>query len=181
MRLPKIAGGYTEVHEIWSQTLSFWLSSGNNEIYMATPFFDERYLGEFLDIVRTRRRTANIRKIFVRERSANNRDYTFHGELERIINRYNDDEQNFLRENVLSNAPEMATHHGYFHAKFIGCVNTETQKAEVLLTSANFNSQSFTDFGDNVQNFETIVYHDMSANEFNTRLIQPLIRLEQHP
>ena len=179
--MPKIAGGFTEIYQMWCQTLFFWLSSGNNEVYLATPFFDYTYLNKFLYIVLQRSRTANIRKIFVRETSANNPGYEFHRELERILPGYPTRDQNFLRENVLSNAPEMATHHGYFHAKFIGCVNIETEKAEVLLTSANFNSQSFSDFGDNVQNFETIVYHDMSANEFNTRLIQPLIRLEQHP
>lgn len=38
VRLPAIVGGHSDVYETWIETLSLWLSSNNNEVYMASPF-----------------------------------------------------------------------------------------------------------------------------------------------
>ena len=73
----------------------------------------------------------------------------------------------------------MTTDPNYFHAKFIGCINTEYEKAEVVLTSANFTSNHFGKFKSGGQNYDSISYHDMSAEDFKTRFIYPLTRLEK--
>ena len=182
-RLPAIVGGHTEVHEMWIQTLLFWLSSSNNEVYIATPFFDLKYLREFLDIVWERRSTANIGRIFVRENCDRN-GRQFHEMLNTTIENYrsNPEKQSLLRDKVQPKVPEMTTSPNYFHAKFIGCVNKENEKAEVLLTSANFTGDHFDEFTNentNVtgQNYESIAYHDMSADDFMRKFIQPLSNL----
>ena len=38
VRLPAIVGGHSDVYETWIETLSLWLSSNNNKVYMASPF-----------------------------------------------------------------------------------------------------------------------------------------------
>lgn len=177
-RLPAIVGGHTEVYETWKKTLSFWLSSGNNEVYMASPFLEQDYLKNILDIVCKRKTTAKIGKIFVRENCDKESKKKFHVMLEESITTYNAEEQKFLREEVLLKAP-MTTGPNYFHAKFIGCINTENEKAEVLLTSANFTSNHFSRYRKGGQNYESISYHDMSAEDFKTRFIDPLTMLEE--
>ena len=184
LRLPAIVGGHTEVYETWKNTLSFWLSSGNNKVYMATPFFHLVYLEEFLNIVWEKRRTANIGEIFVREECNKKRGRKFHEMLNTTINKYDlfpEKQTLFLRE-VLLKAPEMTTKPNYFHAKFIGCINTENEKAEVLLTSANFTGDHLDKFTykytrETGQNYESISYHDMSAYDFMRRFIEPLSNL----
>lgn len=183
-RLPAIVGGHTEVYETWKETLSFWLSSGNNEVYMATPFLHEEYLEEFLDIVCEKRKTANIGKIFVREKC--DKSMGFHKMLNAKIEQYESDheKQALLRDKVLSKAPEMTTRPSNFHAKFIGCINTENEKAEVLLTSANFTGDHFDEFTyknsvETGQNYESIAYHDMSAADFMRNFIEPMTGLQK--
>ena len=178
-RLPAIVGGHTEVYETWKETLSFWLSSGNNEVYMATPFFGLEYLQEFLSIVCEKRKTANIGKIFIRKNCDKDSEKEFHVMLLETIKKCRSEERMFLLQNVFFKAPPMTTKGDYFHAKFIGCINTENEKAEVLLTSANFTSYHFSEFSNERQNYESISYHDMSAEDFKTRFIHPLTRLEE--
>lgn len=55
----------------------------------------------------------------------------------------------------------------YFHSKFIGCIYKE--KAEVLVTSANFTSFHF-----DIENYESVVYHEMTKAEFIERFLVPL-------
>lgn len=100
---------------------------------------------------------------------------------DKTIKKYNDKEQKFLREEVLLKAPMMTTDPNYFPAKFIGCINTEYEKAEVVLTSANFTSNHFGKFKSGGQNYDSISYHDMSAEDFKTRFIYPLTRFEKKP
>ena len=177
-RLPAIVSGHNVVYETWKQTLFFWLSSDNNEVYMATPFFDLDRLQEFLDIVWIQRRTAKIGKIFVREECTKGTE--FHKMLEEAIKEYDAEKQELLRKEVLLKAPVMTTDPKYFHAKFIGCINTENEKAEVLLTSANCTSHHFSKFFTGGENYESISYHDMSAENFKTRIIYNLIKLEKN-
>lgn len=168
--MPAIVGGH-EVYETWKETLSFWLSSGNNEVYMATPFLEQDYLKKILDIVCTRKTTAKIGKIFVRKECENNSGLTFYDMLETMIVNYNPEEQKLLCKQVHSKAHVITTKPENFHAKFIGCINMENEKAEVLLTSAYFTSD---------QNYKSITYHDMSADDFR-RFIEPMTKLEKHP
>ena len=178
VRLPAIVGGHTGVFKIWKETLSFWLSSNNNEVYIASPFLEQAYLKVFLDIVSRRKTTAKIGKIFIRENC--DKKSEFHKMLKETIEDYTPEEQMFLRENVFFKAPMITTDTNYFHAKFIGCINTENKKAEVLLTSANFTSNHFGPFRRARQNYESISYHDMSAKDFIKRFIQPLTSLEEY-
>lgn len=185
-RLPAIVGGHTEVYETWKETLSFWLSSSNNKVYMATPFLHLEYLEEFLDIVWENKETANIGKIFVREECDNKTGMKFHEMLNATIDKYKlfPEKQTLFCKEVLLKAPDMTTRPNYFHAKFIGCINTENEKAEVLLTSANFTGDHFDEFtyrnsDETGQNYESIAYHDMSAEEFMRNFIKPMTRFEK--
>lgn len=61
----------------------------------------------------------------------------------------------------------------YFHAKFIGCTHNET--AKVLVTSANLTTLRF-----DTQNYESVVYHEMTKAEFTERFLVPFGSITEH-
>lgn len=109
--------------------------------------------------------TANIKALFVRRKKC-----WFKKNITEIV------------ENAMLNIPEdnhpiikktifekifLQMPQKYFHSKFIGCIYKE--KAEVLVTSANFTSFHF-----DIENYESVVYHEMTKAEFIERFLVPL-------
>ena len=169
--LPVVEAG-PRVFKIWKSTLLFWLSSSQNEVYLVSPFLDEDILEEFLDIVLKKEETANIGFVFVREKCY--KSLTFKKIWASTIGNYSTREKKVLGKTVLSKVWEVKTEISYFHAKFIGCVNTETREAEVLLTSANFTKDHFKKYSGGKQNNESLSYHKMETAEFRKRFIEPM-------
>lgn len=171
--LPVVENG-PRVFRIWKNTLLFWLSSRENKVYLVSPFLDQDILKEFLDIVLRKRETANIEFFYVREKCQD--DFTFQRIKDNTLGQYSSTDQNFLKETVFLKAHGITPKISYFHAKFIGCENTETGEAEVLLTSANFTKKHFKRYIDGVHtcNNESLSYHQMKKAEFHKKFIQPM-------
>ena len=148
---------------------------------MAAPFIDSTYLHAFLDVVLRKRDTAKIKKIFVREQcdKRGGEIIYFHKMFEKVLEGYDTGDQEILRKKVLSKVPTMRTKPDYFHAKFFACVDRETEEAAVLLMSANFTSQHFSEFSKGGQNFESIIYITMSMKDFKKNLIKPLTQIQK--
>lgn len=187
-KLPLVAEGPI-IFEIWQQTLLFWLSSRHNIIYLVTPFLDEYILKEFLYIVKKKNATAKIGKIFIREKCAEEwdpekemkRKVTFNEIEEKIKKECRTHDKDLLAvftEKVLPNIFQIKTN--YFHAKFIACVNTKTDEAEVLLTSANFNETHFCEWKNGQCNRDSLGYHHgISRDDFEENLISPIELLQK--
>lgn len=182
-KLPLIARG-PEIFDIWKKTLLFWLSRPQNVIYLVTPFLDEDILGEFLDIVKTKKETANLGHFFVRETCheiwVNNygkQKKNFTEVWNNITLNFNEEDKKFFNDVVLPRFTEIKRETNYIHAKFIGCENMETDEAEVLLTSANFNATHFREYRYGNCNHDSVGYHMISKEKFRKGLISPIINL----
>ena len=180
-KLPVIADG-PRIFEIWKKTLIYWLSNDKNKVYLATPFLDKDILKEFLDIFLKGK--ASIGNFFVREECCEIYDektkvksrLKFQEIWKEIIKTFSDEDKKILIEKVW---PNMQVKKGinYFHAKFIGCVNTTTGVAEVLLTSANFNTTHFRPYTNGGKNHDSIGFHRMLKAEFEEKILNPISQL----
>ena len=83
-------------------------------------------------------------------------------------------DKQIIEEKVLVNIKAIEKEKMNFHVKFIGCVNTETANAEVLLTSANFTTQRFKAWKGTKTNHDSLSYHKMSKAEFEQKFIDPI-------
>ncbi|XP_078339721.1 uncharacterized protein LOC144627240 [Crassostrea virginica] len=176
-KLPLLAEG-PKVFEIWQKTLLFWFSSRHNEVYLVTPFLDKNILEEFLDIVKKKEATARIGKIFIREKC--DETYTvWQGKIklkfENISKNLKNDD--LFAKKVSGKIVQIKEEINYFHEKFIACVNSKTSTAEVLLTSANFNTNHLTRWENGKCNHDSVAYHLISKEKFYKNFINPLTDL----
>ena len=169
--LPVVESG-PRVFKILKSTLLFWLSNSHNVVYLVSPFLDKDILKEFLEIVIKKDETAKIGFLLVREPCC--KGLTLKKIWDSTIKKYNDGIKAFLTQTVFSKASGIKKETSYFHAKFIGCINTTTGVAEVLVTSANFTKQHLKKYSDGRQNNESLSYHKMKKAEFRKRFIEPM-------
>lgn len=157
--------GKTYIYPLWKSLLSQWLSKPSHTVYLATPYLDDKRMADICNIVIENPDTANIKALFVRRKKC-----WFKKNITEIV------------ENAMLNIPEdnhpiikktifekifLQMPQKYFHSKFIGCIYKE--KAEVLVTSANFTSFHF-----DIENYESVVYHETTKAEFIERFLVPL-------
>lgn len=166
--MPVIKPGKTYIYPLWKSLLSRWLSKPSHTVYLATPYLDDKRMADICNIVIENADTANIRALFVRRKCLK----TIHEEkniteiIENAMLNIPEDNHPIIKktifEKIFLQMPQK-----YFHSKFIGC--TYKERAEVLITSANFTGSHF-----NIENYESVVYHEMTKAEFIERFLVPL-------
>lgn len=172
LHLPVIRPGKAYIYPLWKFLLSRWLSSENHEVYLATPFLDTKRLTDICNIVIENPDTANIGDFFVRRECLKYEGKDIKMIIEETKEKISDDkystsEQKIFKKILVQKSTK------YFHAKFIACTYNET--AKVLVTSANFSGSHF-----NIQNYESVVYHEMTKAEFTERFIEPMRLITEH-
>lgn len=165
-----IKKGKTDIYPAWKSLLNQWLSKANCKVYLVTPFLDEKRLIDICNIVIDNTNTANIEAFFVRELCFDKNTYK---DIEKAAIKEIKDERKgdygSLIETKISKKivhPKLPKN---FHAKLIGCIYNDEDKARVLVTSANFAYQSF-----HYDNLESVVCHEMTKDDFTGRFITPL-------
>lgn len=170
--MPVIKPGKAYIYPLWKFLLSRWLSKSGRTVYLATPFLDVKRMTDICNIVSKNPDTANIRAFFVRRECLKYENQN----ITNIINAVKEDiaEDNYpiLEEKIFGKIFVQMTKK-YFHAKFIACTHNET--AKVLVTSANFTGGHF-----NIQNYESVVYHEMTKAEFIERFLEPMRSITEH-
>ena len=146
-----------------------------NEIYFVAPFWDKHILETILNIVLEKEETANIGFLYFREPCCHDH-LTFEDIWKTTIAEYSDNAKTILKEKVFTKARGIDKKNNCFHAKFVGCVNNETEEAEILMTSANFTKQHFYWFDKDAGkcNRESLSHHEMSKAEFERKFINPV-------
>lgn len=118
--------------------------------------------------------TANIKAFYVREECFKGYYEGSHKEMKisdiikkvKEKTKYKNPSISSTIENKIFKKVRMTTE-GYFHAKLIACTNKNN--AMVLVTSANFAYGNF-----DCENYETVVYHEMTTARFLKRFIKDL-------
>lgn len=175
LKLPAFKPGKSFVYRLWKALLHQWLSNSNCEVYLVTPFLDVKRMTDICNIVIEHSGTANIEAFYVREKcfkgyyeGGNNVEM----KISDIIRKVKRD-KNYRTPSISSTIERKIfqkvrkTTDQYFHAKLIAC--TSGNNAMVLVTSANFAYANF-----DIDNYETVVYHEMSTVEFSKRFIEHL-------
>lgn len=155
--------------------LSRWLSKSGRTVYLATPFLDVKRMTDICNIVSKNPDTANIGAFFVRRECLNIR-YIKEKNIPEIIEaatRNIQENKYSILENKIFQKIFLQMPNRYFHAKFIGCTHNET--AKVLVTSANLTTLHF-----DTQNYESVVYHEMTKAEFTERFLVPFGSITEH-
>lgn len=171
--MPVIKPGKTYIYRLWIFLLSKWLSGSGRTVYLATPFLDVKRMSDICDIVSKNPNTANIGAFFVRRESSKFDKEKNITEIIEAVTRNIPENKYFILENKIFKKISLQMPNRYFHAKFIGCTHNET--AENLVTSANFTSLHF-----DTQNYESVVYHEMTNAEFIERFIVPLESITEY-
>lgn len=172
LRLPVIRPGKAYIYPLWKFLLSQWLSSDDHEVYLATPFLDTERLTDICNIVIENPDTANIGAFFVRRECLKYENQNITDIINAVKEDFAEDTYSILEEKIFGKIFVQITYK-YFHAKFIACTHNET--AKVLVTSANFTGGHF-----NIQNYESVVYHEMTKAEFTERFIEPMRSITKH-
>lgn len=178
LKLPAIKPGKSFVYGLWKALLHQWLSNSNCEVYLVTPFLDVKRMTDICNIVIAHSGTANIEAFYVREKcfkgyyeGRNNVEMKISdiiGKVQRDTNYRTPSISSIIERKIFQKVRK--TTDQYFHAKLIAC--TSGNNAMVLVTSANFAYANF-----DIDNYETVVYHEMSTVEFLKRFIEHLNKI----
>lgn len=152
--------------------LSRWLSKSGRTVYLATPFLDVKRMTDICNIVSKNPDTANIGAFFVRRECLKLENQNITDIINAVKEDIAEDNYPILEEKIFGKIFVQMTKK-YFHAKLIACTHNET--AKVLVTSANFTGGHF-----NIQNHESVVYHEMTKAEFIERFIEPMRSITEH-
>lgn len=166
LKLPAIKPGKSFVYGLWKALLHQWLSNSNCEVYLVTPFLDVKRMTDICNIVIEHSGTANIEAFYVREKCF--KEMKISDIIEKVKKNTNYKTRSIsstIEKKIFQKVRK--TTDQYFHAKLIAC--TSGNNAMVLVTSANFAYANF-----DIDNYETVVYHEMSTVEFSKRFIEHL-------
>lgn len=164
--LPAIKPGKSFVYRLWKALLHEWLSYSDTEVYLVTPFLDEKRMTDICRIVIEHSGTANIKAFYVRETCCNRKTISSIIETVKKKPAYKTQPNKSTVDNKIFKKIRKTTDK-YFHAKLIAC--TYKNNAMVLVTSANFSYGSF-----DYQNYESVVYREMTTARFLKRFIEHL-------
>lgn len=167
---PAIKLGNSYIYPLWDALLSRWLSHPDYEVYLATPSLDNEKMTHIYRIVIQNQTTANIRAFYVRDECNTFKGYDIRDIIKKaktmIKGELQEDFSTIIEEKITEKIVKPDVDR-YFNAKFIAC--THGEKAEVLVTSANFTGDHFDE-----ESYESVVYHKMEKKEFHERFIEPL-------
>lgn len=162
-----IKPGNTYIYPLWKSLLSRWLSNSDYEVYLVTPFLDVAKMTDICKIVLQNRATANIGAFYVRNECNTFDRYTIGEAIEKAKTKIKE-ELNVDCSTIIEDTITMKiVKQNFFTAKFIGC--THGEKAEVLVTSANFTGNHF-----DKHNLDFVEYQKMEKEEFHKRFIDPI-------
>jgi len=168
------------IYPLWKDLLRHWFSRKNCEVYIVTPFMDPERLQDICSLMIEHSATAKLKLLFVRDQC--HREFKIEKSIEwvkrKAIGKFSkpEDKKFIEEEKVFPNIKILkeSIPKDYFHAKFIGSVIGE--KAEVLVTSANFQGAHF-----NIPNLETVFYQDMTKQEFLDGMLKPFKKMANLP
>lgn len=157
-----VKDGPTYIYKIWKSLLNKWFSDGNYHVFIATPFLDSDRLDDICKLVLKNKLTASVDALYVRRQCDIDKDIS---DVKRTTQqRFAPQDQVFIEYKIYSSIIYPLTH---FHAKFIAGIKDD--RAEVLITSANFHAENFVR-----PNAENIMYGEMSASEFTAKYLRPI-------
>lgn len=129
-------------------------------------------MSDICDIVIKNPDTTNIGAFFVRRDCLKQEGNNITKIIEETKENFSDDKYSTTEQKIFEKILVQKSTK-YFHSKFIACTHNET--AKVLVTSANFTGGHF-----NIQNYESVVYHIMTKDEFLERFIESMRSITEH-
>lgn len=177
LKLPAIKPGKSFIYKLWTALLHQWFSKSDHEVYVVTPFLDVKRMDEICSIFVKHSSTAYIEAFYVRKECFKGR---YEGRYEEM--KISDIIRKVMEKTEYKNQPTSSTIENkifkkvrittdkFFHGKLIACTNKNN--AMVLVTSANFSYANL-----DCENYETVVYHEMTTARFLKRVIEPLQKI----
>ncbi|XP_074658121.1 uncharacterized protein LOC141911056 [Tubulanus polymorphus] len=160
-----VKNGQKYIYPLWRALLNKWIGQGY-KTFIVTPFLDKDRLMNVADILLTNRNNVNageLEAMYVRKKCDDPK--SIHQLKKELLDEYLPNKQVHIEYHFFSKIIYPIER---FHCKFIAGVKDD--KAEVLITSANFHANHFV-----CDNFETVVFQTMSEKDFRRCFIKPII------
>ena len=162
-----VKDGLSYTHKLWKSVLKYWFSTPGCGVFLASPYLDADRLSEVTDIFMKNHTEGDLKAFYTHFRCDSIGDQNANDIKRAVLKRYSDAKvKTWVEYKVLQKVTYPTK---LFHAKFVAGV--KDGEAEVLVTSANFHSNSFLQ-----ENYETVVYLKMSEEDFNDKYLGPICK-----
>ena len=159
-----LKNGFTYVYQLWKSLLNHWFGQEGTRVYMASPFLDTERLTDIVEIFLRHKPRTNL-EVFYTQAKSNEKGKKSTAEMKKeVSNIFNPKLGPFIEYHVYRHImyPRIK-----FNANFLAGVRDGI--ARVLVTSASFDGNHFA-----AENFETVMYIQLSEVEFREKYIKPI-------